>query len=125
MNISDSTDHSYDFFFLKGIGQQVLQAGLVYGIISRGVEITRDRCFLSKQLREAYKEFSRRDPPDFSKVEFKEGNFARAFPDGNKERKPNPAMRDFLLFNDLPESERKSMVVFINNVSNSCIRCYK
>ena len=94
----------------------------MYGIVSRGIEIVHNRYWISKRLLEACVEYFPKDPPDTSNIHIKEGNFARAFPDGTKTGVPDLDLREFLLFNDLRESERKQemrkgLVVFINNVS--------
>ena len=92
----------------------------MYGVVSRGIEIVHNRYWLSKRLLEDCVQYFSKDPPDTSNIHIKEGNFARAFPDGTKTGVPDFKMRNFLLFNGLnglPESERKGLVVFINNVS--------
>lgn len=97
---------------------QVLQAGLVYGFESRGVEIMSKRYMLANELQQAFLDYFRSDPPNMSKINMLQGNFAKGFPDGVPTGEPDWAMRSFLLCNDLSVAEQKSLVVFINNAED-------
>lgn len=98
---------------------QVLQAGLVYGFKSRGVEIMPKRCMLANELLQAFIDYFRNDPPDVSKIQMLQGDFARGFPDGMPGTGESDfAMRNFLLCTDLSLSEQKSLVVFVNNAEH-------
>jgi hypothetical protein len=94
---------------------QVLQAGLVYGVKARGIEIMSKRFMIADELLKASVAYFRTNPPDASKVRMLQGDFARGFPDGRTVGQADPLIRDFLLCGDLSEEERKGLVIFVNN----------
>eukprot|EP00970_Alexandrium_tamarense_P019400 scaffold13993_cov428-Alexandrium_tamarense.AAC.7 len=99
-----------------GIGVQVLQAGLVLDIPSRGVEIMPERHAIAEILFSGVAEYYS-DPPNISRIDMRCSDFSAAVkPDAEGSR--DEEMRRFLLCQDLSEEEQAGLVIFINNAED-------
>lgn len=79
-----------------------------------------NRFLLAEELLNAFVAYFRESPPDISNIRMMQRDFSRGFPDGipGGTGEPDMDVRNFLLCNDLSDTDQKGLVVFINNAES-------
>lgn len=100
------------------LGIQVIQAAWALQVPSRGVEVMVQRDVIANHIRDGVHDILCHDPPDKTKLEFKQADFASALVPNKHTGARDEKLLDFLLFRDKPRTVQEGLVIFINNAED-------